>query len=76
MTMSSHNPVKHLWHVVKQQIHIMEVQSTDLQPNVMLSCQRGQISEERFQYLVQSMPRIINAFLKANSKKSVNKCIS
>lgn len=31
MTMSSHNPVKHLRHVVKQQIHIMDVQSTNLQ---------------------------------------------
>ncbi len=59
------NPVEHLWDVVEQEIHIMDVQPTNLQPlcDAIMSIWT-KISEECFQNLVESMPRRIKAVLK------------
>ncbi len=60
------NPIEHLWDVVEREIHIMDVQPTNLQQlcdAIMLIWTK--ISEECFQHLVESTPRRINAVLKA-----------
>ncbi len=60
------NPVEHLWDAVEREIHIMDVQPTNLQQlrdAIMLIWTK--ISEECFQHLVESMPRRIKAVLKA-----------
>ncbi len=60
------NLIEHLWDVVEREICIMDVQSTNLQQlrdAIMLIWSK--ISEERFQHLVESMPRRIKAVLKA-----------
>ncbi len=51
------NPIKHLWDVVEQEIHIMDVQLTNLQQlrDAIMSIWT-RISEECFQHLVESMP--------------------
>ena len=51
------NPIEHLWDVVEREIHIMDVQPTNLQQlrnAIMLILTK--ISEECFQHLVESMP--------------------
>ncbi len=61
------NPIEHLWDVVEREIHIMDVQTTNLQQlcdDIMSKWTK--ISEERFQQLVESMPRRIKEALKAN----------
>ncbi len=60
------NPIEHLWDVVEREIHIMDVQPTNLQQlcdSIMSIWTK--ISEECFQNLVESMPRRIKAVLKA-----------
>ncbi len=61
------NPIEHLWDVVEREILIMDVQTTNLQQlcDAIMSIWT-KISEECFQNLVESMPRRINAVLKAN----------
>ncbi len=61
------NPIEHHWDVVEREIHIMDVQLTNLQQlrDAILSIWT-KISEECFQHLVESMPRRIKAVLKAN----------
>ncbi len=60
------NPIEHLWDVVKREIHIMDVQPTNLQQlrDAIISIWT-KISEEFFQHLVESMLRRIKAVLKA-----------
>ncbi len=60
------NPREHLWDVVEREICIMDVQLTNLQQmrDAVISIWI-KISEERFQHLVESMPRRIKAVLKA-----------
>ncbi len=60
------NPIEHLWDVVEREIHIMDVQPTNLQKlcDAIMSIW-SKISEECFQHLVESMPRRIKAVLKA-----------
>ncbi len=60
------NPLLHLWDVVEHEICIMDVQSTNLQQlrDAIMSIWT-KISEECLQHLVESMPRIIKAVLKA-----------
>ncbi len=62
------NPIEHLWDVVEQEICIMDVQPTNLQQlcDAIMSIWT-KISEECFQYLIESMPRRIKAFLKAQA---------
>ncbi len=60
------NPIEHLLDVVEREIHIMDVQPTNLQQlcdSIMSIWTK--ISEECFQNLVESMPRRIKAVLKA-----------
>ncbi len=69
MTMSSlysNGLHSHLWDVVEREIHIMDVQLTNLQQlrDAIMSIWT-KISEECFQHLVESMPRRIKAVLKA-----------
>ncbi len=61
------NLIEHLWDMVEQEIHIMDVQPTNLQQlrDAIMSIWT-KISEECFQHLVASMPRRIKAVLKAN----------
>ncbi len=60
------NPIEHLWDVVEREIHIMDVQPTNLQQlcDAIMSIWT-KISEECFQHLVEYMPRRIKAVLKA-----------
>ena len=60
------NPIEHLWDVVEREIRIMDVQPTNLQQlrDAIMSIWT-KLSEECFQYLVESMPRRIKAVLKA-----------
>ncbi len=60
------NPIEHLWDVVEREIRIMDVQPTNLQQlcDAIISIWT-KISEECFQHLVESMPRIIKSVLKA-----------
>ncbi len=60
------NPIEHLWDVVEREICIMDVQLTNLQQlrDAIMSIWT-KISDECFQHLVESMPRIIKAVLKA-----------
>ncbi len=68
MTMSSLylNPIEHLWDGVEREIHIMDVQPTNLQQlcDAIMSIWTN-ISEEGFKHLVESMPWRIKAVLKA-----------
>ncbi len=59
------NPIEHLWDVVERENRIMDVQPTNLQQlrDAIMSI-RTKISEECFQHLVESMPRILKAVLK------------
>ncbi len=59
------NPIEHLWDVVEREIHIMDVQTTNLQRlcDAIMTIWTN-ISEECFQHLVESMPRRIKAVLK------------
>ncbi len=59
------NPIEHLWDVVEREILIIDVQPTNLQQlrDAVMSIWT-KISEECFQHLVESMPRIIKAVLK------------
>ncbi len=59
------NPIEHLWDVVEREIHIMDVQPTNLQQlrDAIMSIWT-KISEKCFQHLVESMPRRIKAVLK------------
>ncbi len=58
------NPIEHLWDVVEQEIHIIDVQPTNLQKlcDAIMSIWT-KISEECFQHLVESMLRRIKAVL-------------
>ncbi len=60
------NPIEHLWDVVEREIHIMDVQTTNLQQlcDAIMSIWT-KISEECFQHLVESMPRRIKEVPKA-----------
>ncbi len=60
------NPIEQLWDVVEREIHIMDVQTTNLQQlcDAIMSIWT-KISEECFQHLVESMPQRIKAVLKA-----------
>ena len=60
------NPIEHLWDVVEREIHIMDVQPTNLHQlcDAIMSIWT-KLSEECFQHLVESMPRRIEAVLKA-----------
>ncbi len=60
------NPIEHLWDVVEREICIVDVQPTNLQQlrDAIMSIWT-KISEDSFQHLVESMPRRINAVLKA-----------
>ncbi len=60
------NPIEHLWDVVEREIHIIDVQPTNLQQlrDAIMSIWI-KISEECFQHPVESMPRRIKAVLKA-----------
>ncbi len=59
------NPIEHLWDVVKREIHIKDMQPTNLQQlrDAIISIW-NKISEKCFQRLVESMPRRIKAVLK------------
>ncbi len=59
------NPIEHLWDVVEREIHIMDVQTTNLQQlcDAIMTIWT-KISEECFQHLVESMPRRIKSVLK------------
>ncbi len=59
------NPIEHLWDVVEREIHIMDVQSTNLQQlrDAIMSIW-SKTSEECFRHLVESMPRRIKTVLK------------
>ncbi len=52
------NPIEHLWDVVEREIHIMDVQPTNLQQL------RDAIMSICFQYLFESMPRRIKTVMK------------
>ncbi len=60
------NPIKHLWDVVEPEIHIMDVQPTNLQPlrDAIMSIWT-KFSEEYFQHLDESMPQRIKAVRKS-----------
>ncbi len=59
------NPIEHLWDVMEREIGIMDVQPTNLQQlRDDIRSIWTKISEERFQHLVESMPRRIKAVLK------------
>ncbi len=66
------NPIEHLWDVVEREIHIMDVQPTNLQQlrDAIVPIWTN-ISEECFQHLVESMPRRIKAVLKATGTSKV-----
>ncbi len=59
------NPIEHLWHVVEREIHIMDVQTTNLQQlcDAIMTIWT-KISEECFQHLVESMTWRIKTVLK------------
>ncbi len=60
------NPIEHLWDVVEREIHIMDVQPTNLQQlRDAIMSKWTKISEECYQHLVKSLPRRITAVLKA-----------
>ncbi len=61
-----HNPIEHIWDVVEQDVHIMDVQLTNLQQlrDATMSIWT-KIFDECFQHLVESITQIIKAFLKA-----------
>ncbi|KAL6096962.1 uncharacterized protein ACO6RY_06163 [Pungitius sinensis] len=60
------NPIEHLWDVVEREIRIMDVQPTNLRQlcDAIMSIWT-KLPEECFQHLVESMPRRIEAVLKA-----------
>ncbi len=60
------NTIEHHWDGVEREIHIMDVQPTNLQQlcDAIMSIWT-KISEECFQHLVESMPQRIKAVLKA-----------
>ncbi len=66
------NPIEHLWNVVEREIHIMDVQTTNLQQlcDAIMTIWT-KISEECFQHLVESMPWIIKTALKAKGSNPV-----
>ncbi len=59
------NPIEHLWDVVEREIHIMDVQTTNLQQlcDAIMTIWT-KISEQCFQHLVESVPRRIKTVLK------------
>ncbi len=65
------NPIEHLWDVVEREIHIMDVQTTNLQQlRYTIMSIWTKTSEECFQHLVESMPRRIKAVLKAKGSST------
>ncbi len=60
------NPIEHLWDVVEREIHIMDVQTTNLQQlrDALMSIWT-KISDECYNTLFESMPQRIKAVLKA-----------
>ncbi len=70
------NPIEHLWDVVEREIHIMDVQPTNLQQlrDVIMTIWT-KISEECFQHLVESIPRRIKSVLKTKGvQPGTSKC--
>ncbi len=66
------NPIEHLWDVVEREIHIMDVQPTNLQQlRDAIMTIWTKISEECFQHL-ESMPRKIKTVLKATFQPGSN----
>ncbi len=65
------NPIEHLWDVVKREICIMDLQTTNLQQlrDAIMSIWT-KISEECFQPFVESIPRRIKAVLKAKGGRT------
>ncbi len=62
------NLIEHLWDVVEREIHIMDVQPTNLlQLRDAIMSIWTKISEKCFQHLVESMPLRIKAVLKAKA---------
>jgi len=59
------NPIEHLWDVVECKIRIIDVHPTNLQQLRDAVMSIWKISEQCFQHLVESMPRIIKTVLKA-----------
>ncbi len=66
------NPIEHLWDVVEREIRIMDVQPPNLQQlrDAIMSIWT-KISEECFQYLVETIPRTIKAVLKAKAGQTL-----
>ncbi len=64
-TVTRSQSIEHLWDVEEREIHIMDVQTTNLQQlcDAIMTIWT-KISEECFQHLVESMPRRIKAVLK------------
>ncbi len=61
------SPIEQLWDVEEREIHIMNVQTTNLQQlRDAINSICTKISEECLQHLVESMPRRIKTVLKAN----------
>ncbi len=75
-TVTRSQSIEHLWDVVEREIHIMDVQTTNLQQlcDAIMSIWT-KISEECFQHLVESMPRRIKTVLKAKEvQPGTSKC--
>ncbi len=62
------NPIEHLWDVEEREIHIMDVQPTNLQQlcDAIMTIWT-KISEECFQHLVESVSRRIKTVLKTKA---------
>ncbi len=65
-TVTRSQSIEHLWDVVEREIHIMDVQTTNLQQlRDAIMTIWTKISEQCFQHLVESVPRRIKTALKA-----------
>ncbi len=75
-TVTRSQSIEHLWDVVEREIHIMDVQLTNLQQqrDAIMSIWT-KISEQCLQHLVESMPRRIKTVLKAKGvQPGISKC--
>ncbi len=68
------NTIERLWDVVEREIHIMDVQPTNLQPlrDAIMSIWT-KFSEECFQHLVESMPWKLRQFWRQNGVQPCSK---
>ncbi len=64
-TVTRSQSIEHLWDVVEREIHIMDVQTTNLQQLCDAIMTITNISEQCFPTPFESMPRRIKAVLKA-----------